>query len=74
MTKIKPSKYEHYSGKKYTLIGVGRHSETLEDMAIYQAEYGTCEIWVRPLKMFLEKIEINGKIVPRFKLIDENER
>lgn len=55
------------------LIGVGKHSETLEDMAIYQAEYDTRKLWVRPLKMFLEKIEIGGKIVPRFKLIDENE-
>lgn len=60
------SLYEHYSGKQYRLLGVGRHSETLEEVAIYEAQYGEREIWVRPLKMFLEEIVINGTRRPRF--------
>lgn len=69
--KIKPGIYEHYSGKQYDIIGVARHSETLEDMVVYQARYGENDIWVRPYDMFLETVEIDGKKVPRFKLIKE---
>lgn len=55
------------------MIAFAKHSETLEDMVIYEALYDNprSKIWVRPLKMFFEKVEINGKKVPRFELIDE---
>ncbi len=55
--------YEHYKGKKYRVIGVAKHSETLEDMVVYEALYGNdlSKLWVRPLKMFLEEVEVNGK-------------
>lgn len=62
--------YQHYKGKKYQVIGVARHSETLEKMVIYQAQYGDKEFWVRPHEMFFEAIEIEGKTKPRFELID----
>lgn len=65
--KIKLGEYEHYKGKRYRVIGVARHSETLEEMVVYQALYGEGELWVRPLKMFMEEIEVNDKKVPRFR-------
>jgi hypothetical protein len=72
MKKLKLGKYQHYKGKMYKVIGVATHSETLEQLVVYQAlyesrEFGTNALWVRPLKMFLEKVEIDGKKVPRFK-------
>jgi len=69
--KLKPGIYEHYSGKRYDVIGVARHSETLEYMVVYQARYGENELWVRPYDMFLETVELEGKEIPRFKLIKE---
>lgn len=72
MTIIKKGKYRHYKGHLYEVTGTARHSETLEDMVIYKALYGDFEIWVRPLKMFLENIEVNGKIQKRFEFA-ENE-
>jgi hypothetical protein len=61
--------YEHYKGMRYKILAVARHSETLEEMVVYQALYGNYDVWVRPLDMFLETIEIDGKIQPRFTLI-----
>ncbi len=63
------SLYEHYKGLRYRIIGVARHSETLEELVVYQALYGEGSIWVRPLAMFLENIVINGQSKPRFKLV-----
>lgn len=68
--KIPLGKYEHYKGKRYEVIGVGKHSETLEDLVVYRALYDNHELWVRPLKMFLEKVEMNGKKIPRFRRIE----
>ena len=65
---IKGSLYEHYSGKRYKILGVARHSETLEELvAIYEGMYGEEEIWVRPLPMFLESVTINSVMQPRFR-------
>ncbi len=72
--KIKPGKYQHSkTGKLYNVIGVAKHSETLEDLVVYEALYDNSEskLWVRPLLMFVEEIELNGKIVPRFKSLKE---
>lgn len=63
------SLYEHYKGLHYKIIGVARHSETLEELVVYQALYGEGGIWVRPLAMFLENIVINEQSKPRFKLV-----
>lgn len=68
--KIPLGTYEHYKGKQYEVIGVGKHSETLEDLVVYRALYDNHELWVRPLKMFLEKVEMNGKKIPRFRRIE----
>lgn len=62
--------YEHYKGNRYEILGVGRHSETHEELVVYQAQYGTHDIWVRPLVSFLENVTLSdGKVVERFKLI-----
>ena len=58
---LKLGRYKHYKGKEYEVLGVAKHSETLEDFVIYQALYGKKQIWVRPLNMFLEK---NNYIFP----------
>jgi hypothetical protein len=73
MTKLKLGKYQHYKGGKYLVIGLAKHSETLEELVVYVAlhENSQSNLWVRPLKMFLESIEKNGKMIPRFKKIPD---
>ena len=61
--------YEHYKGKHYQVFHVATHSETGEKLVVYQCLYGDYSMWVRPLAMFVENIEIEGKVLPRFKLI-----
>lgn len=65
-------KYQHSkSGNFYNVIGVAKHSETLEEFVVYEALYKNPEgkLWIRPKEMFLEKVEIEGKKVPRFKFV-----
>lgn len=59
-------KYRHFKGNLYELIEIAHHSETQEPMAVYRALYGERGLWVRPLHMFLETIERDGKQVQRF--------
>ena len=58
--------YRHYKGNDYRVIGLARHSETMETVVVYQALYGACGLWVRPAAMFNETVEVGGKRVPRF--------
>ena len=67
--------YKHYKGHEYEVIGIARHSETLEEMVVYKAlyespEFGKDCLWVRPKIMFLENVMVNGKEIERFKKID----
>lgn len=71
MSTIQKGKYRHYKGHLYEVTGTARHCETIEDMVIYKALYGDFGIWVRPLKMFLEDIEVNGKILKRFEFVGD---
>ena len=66
---IKLGEYEHFKGGRYRVIGAAKHSETLEEMVVYQKLYDDNGLWVRPLKMFLENVEVDGEKVPRFKFI-----
>ena len=67
---IIPGIYEHYKGNKYRVIGVARMSgETEEEMAVYQALYGEYGMWIRSAAEFVEEVELDGKRVPRFRLI-----
>ncbi|MDP3997201.1 MAG: DUF1653 domain-containing protein [Candidatus Andersenbacteria bacterium] len=68
---IKLGKYRHYKGKEYEVIGVAKHSETLEELVVYRALYGEHQIWARPVVMFLEEVEVYGKKVPRFEFVGE---
>jgi len=63
--------YEHYKGNKYQVLGVAVHSETLEELVVYKALYGERLTWVRPLKMFLETVDIDGENKLRFKFIEQ---
>jgi hypothetical protein len=64
--------YQHYKGRKYLVLGVAKHSETLEDLVVYVTLYENdlSSMWVRSLTMFTEKVMIDGKSVPRFRKID----
>lgn len=69
MAELKLGRYRHYKGNEYEVIGVAKHSETLEELVVYRALYGDYSLWVRPKAMFEEMVEVNGKKVPRFQLI-----
>ncbi len=67
--RISPGRYRHYKGREYTVLGVARHSETLEELVVYRQEYGDNGLWVRPAAMFAESVEVDGRRVPRFQPI-----
>ena len=72
MTDLKPGKYQHYKGKQYEVVGLARHSETLEELVIYKSlcdseEFGNNALWARPRSMFSETVNIDGKEIPRFR-------
>ena len=68
---IKPGKYRHFKGNEYEVLGVGLHSETLEEMVVYRALYGDCGLWVRPAAMCNEMVEKDGEKIKRFSYIGE---
>lgn len=70
---IKPGRYRHFKGKEYEVIGVAKHSETMEELVVYRALYGERGLWVRPASMWNEQVERDGKTFQRFTLIQENE-
>ena len=61
--------WQHYKGGVYNVLLLGRHSETDEEMVVYEDTKG--EIWIRPSKMFLENVEVDGVLVPRFKKLGD---
>ncbi|CAD5108834.1 DUF1653 domain-containing protein [Zestomonas carbonaria] len=70
---LQPGLYRHYKGPEYRVFGTARHSETEEELVVYQALYGEYGLWVRPLGMFLETVEVDGQPVPRFALVQAEE-
>jgi len=75
MDQIKLGVYQHYKGKKYKVIGIAKHSETLEDLIVYEALYDNeiSKLWARPKDMFFEEVEVaeNENKIPRFKYLGE---
>lgn len=73
MSELKLGRYRHYKGKLYDVIGIARHSETLQELVVYKAlyktEFGEGSLWVRPKDMFLESVLVNGKALPRFEYL-----
>lgn len=69
MDPIIPGRYRHYKGHEYTVVGMARHSETLEQVVVYRQEYGERGLWVRPAAMFAESVIVGGRIVPRFERV-----
>ena len=70
---MKQGRYRHYKGQDYIVIGVARHSETDEELVVYRPDYGDRRLWVRPLKMFIETVEVKGQNVPRFQFVKAEE-
>jgi len=63
---LKAGRYRHYKGNLYEVLGVARHSETEEYLVVYRCLYGDFSLWVRPLDMFLGKVAVEGREIPRF--------
>ena len=73
MDEIQKGLYEHFKGKRYEVVGLARHSETVEPLVVYKAlyrgDYPEGSLWVRPLAMFKETVTVGGKQVPRFRFL-----
>lgn len=67
----RPGRYRHFKGGEYRVLGVARHSETLEEYVVYQALYGEGGLWIRPKDMFLQTVTRDGVTQPRFTFVDE---
>lgn len=70
--KIIPGRYRHYKGNDYQVVGVAQHSETGEQVVVYRTLYGNYDLWVRPLSMFIEQVQVDGVAIPRFTFISED--
>ena len=68
---IEHGKYKHYKGNEYEVIGVGRHTETLEELVFYRALYGESKLWALPASMWDETVTVDGKEVKRFTKISD---
>ncbi len=68
---IKAGIYRHYKNNLYQVIGVARHSETEEEHVVYRPLYGDRGLWIRPLAMFDETIEVDGRQIKRFTFVEE---
>jgi hypothetical protein len=67
---LQPGKYRHFKGGEYQVQGIATHSETGEQLVVYTPLYGKGGLWIRPLSMFLEAVDRDGKQQPRFVYID----
>jgi hypothetical protein len=73
---VMSGKYKHYKGKEYVVKAIARDSDTLEDLVVYEGlydskEFGNHPVWVRPVSEFIEKVNVDGGVVPRFTFIEK---
>ena len=67
---IKKGVYQHYKGHKYRILGVAKHSESLDELVVYR-KLDNDELWVRPIEMFVENVEADGQTISRFKYLSD---
>jgi hypothetical protein len=71
---LEKGRYKHYKGNEYEVLGVGRHTEEDDYFVVYRSlaqKNGTPEFWLRPYEMFIEMVEIDGEVFPRFQKVEE---
>ncbi|MFM9881008.1 MAG: DUF1653 domain-containing protein [Burkholderiaceae bacterium] len=71
LPELHPGIYRHYKGGEYEVLGLARHSETLEPLVVYKPLHSASGWWVRPHAMFFERIEVRGQLTPRFVWVAE---
>jgi len=69
MEELTPGIYRHFKGNLYELVGIAKHSETLEPMVVYRALYGEGGLWVRPAHMWSEQVDRDDYHGPRFTFV-----
>lgn len=67
---VQAGRYRHFKGGEYEVLGVATHSESGEQLVVYRPLYGERGLWVRPLAMFEQRVEVEGREVPRFAPLD----
>ncbi|HKP72218.1 MAG TPA: DUF1653 domain-containing protein [Pyrinomonadaceae bacterium] len=74
-TELRCGVYEHYKGKKYLVLGSARHSETGEEFVVYVTlyEHDGAAMWVRPVEMFTQEVEVGGERRPRFRYVGDGD-
>ena len=70
LPELAPGRYRHYKGGEYEVLGVARHSESLEPLVIYRPLYNESGWWARPHSMFTGTVEIDGRARPRFERVE----
>jgi hypothetical protein len=68
---VRPGRYRYFKGREYEVIGVARHSETEELLVVYRPLYDQATLWVRPLSMYIEEVERDAIVQPRFSYVGE---
>ena len=67
---LPPGRFRHYKGRDYEVFGVTHHSESREPLVVYRCLYGDYSLWVRPLAMFQEAVQVGGETIPRFRYVE----
>lgn len=67
---VTPGRYRHFKGNEYTVLYIAKSTEDESEVVVYRAEYGTNQIWVRPLQQFTDRLLIDGKWIRRFERIE----
>ena len=70
MSFLNIGRYRHYKGKEYQVLGIAKHSETLEEFVVYKALYGDGQLWIRPLSSFNKTVNQENQQLPRFEFIE----